>query len=75
MTGEDKERLLNLFDIIDGHGTLRDARQVAGLTINQAAKVLAWPRERILALEDGAEATKAERAALCEAYDVKGWLP
>ena len=51
MTNEDEARLNKLFAIVAGHGTLREAREAAGLTLGQASRVLGWPRERIAALE------------------------
>lgn len=72
-TAEDLARIARVKAIIQGHGTLAEARETAGLSVGQAAKLLGWPRERILALEAGATATTAERGALCDAYDVAGW--
>lgn len=74
MTNEDEARLNKLFAIVAGHGTLREAREAAGLTLGQASRVLGWPRERIAALEDGAEPTDTERSILLDAYDVEGWV-
>ena len=74
MTNEDETRLSKLFAIVAGHGTLREAREAAGLTIGQASRVLGWSRDRIAAMEDGAEPTEVERAAMLEAYGVDGWV-
>ena len=75
MIATDREKLNRLFDILEGKGTLTEARTAAGLSIGQAAKFLGWPAERLRTLESGAEPTDGERAALCKAYDVEGWVP
>lgn len=73
MIATDREKLNRLFDIMEGKGTLAEARSAAGLSIGQAAKFLGWPSDRLRELEAGADPTDAERTALCDAYDVRGW--
>lgn len=75
MTPTDERKMRRLFAIKSGWGELSDAREAAGLSTGQAVKVLGLSRDRLRELEAGADASPDERKALCDAYDVTGWVP
>lgn len=69
----DLRKLADIQAVIDGHGSLKDARETAGLTLTQASTVTGLRRNRLEELEQGAAATHEERAVLCTAYAVESW--
>lgn len=75
MTPEDQEKLARLQAVIDGHGTMREAREASGLSLKQAMRVTGLSEEKLLRLEKGTEEpTPDEHALLCLTYDVAGWV-
>jgi hypothetical protein len=70
---EDAAKLQDLLRVTGGGGSPVECREAAGLSLGQAAKVTGLARERIEAIEQGAEATAEEFAKLTTAYDVPGW--
>ena len=69
----DAGRLARVVEIHNGGGTVREARVASGLSLGQTARLTGWARERVTALELGAEPTPAEREVLCELFDVRGF--
>jgi len=70
---EDAAKIRDMLRVTGGGGSPSECREAAGLTVGQAAKVAGVPRERIEAIEQGAEATAEEFAKLTTAYNVPGW--
>jgi hypothetical protein len=66
----DREAIARMKRRLAGQLTMTEAREDAGLSLGQAARVTEIPRERLEVLEAGAAPTESERAVLCEAYDV-----
>lgn len=71
---DDLGRVARIMEVEKGNGTLAECRDAAGLSLGQAATVTGLSRERLRALEGGAEATDEERRTLCLAYAVDGWI-
>lgn len=53
MTADDKQQLRDVLRVTEGGGTMREAREHAGLSVGQAAKVLGTPRDHLRAVENG----------------------
>jgi len=69
----DAAKLVRAVRVSQGHCTIREAREAAGLSVGQAARVLSWPRQRVIDVEGGDAATAGELSALAEAYGVDGF--
>lgn len=70
----DLGRVAQIEEIREGHGTFRHAREAAGLSVGQTARLTGWPRARVVELEAGEAPTPEERATLCELFDVAGFV-
>lgn len=70
---DDLPKLDALLRVVDGGGTLVEARAEAGLSPGQAARVSGIAKDRLLALEAGAALTADEWALLTVLYDVAGF--
>lgn len=74
MTEADKALLRDVIRVTDGGGTMREAREHAGLSVGQAAKMLGIDRGMLAAYEDCALPTPAEvRKRMMDLYDVDGF--
>ncbi len=75
MRPEDKARLKDLIRVLDGGGTMEEAREAAGLTPGQAATMLGLSREVLTAYERGALRVPEDvRARMLDLYDVAGFV-
>lgn len=74
MSPEDKARLDKVSRVLEGHGTLTEARETAGLSIAQAARLSGIEALRLNELEsDNAGLTTQEHRLLTILYDVPGF--
>ena len=74
MTDDDKARLRDVIRVTDGCGTMREAREHAGLSVGQSAKMLGIDRGLLAAYEDRALPTPAEvRGRMMDLYEVDGF--
>lgn len=73
MTPDDQRKIDRILRICQGGGTVAEAREVSGLSMGQARRVLGFTRERMAALESGATPTAREYAMMAEAFDVAGF--
>lgn len=71
----DLGRTAAVLEITKGGGTPGQARVAAGLSLGQAAKLLGWSRERLVAVECCGTMSAEERGELAAVYDVAGFAP
>lgn len=72
MTADDKAQLRDVIRVTDGGGTMREAREHAGLSVGQAAKMLGTKVRTLLAVESGsASPSPMMRVMMLALYDVE----
>lgn len=73
MADADKQHLRDVLRVVDGGGTMREAREHAGLSLGQAAKVLHTTRDHLRAVENGEARDDLLVRRMMAAYDAKGF--
>lgn len=74
MTEADKALLRDVIRVTDGGGTMREAREHAGLSVGQAAKMLGTKTSTLRAVESGsASPSPMMRVMMLALYDVDGF--
>lgn len=69
----DLQRVARMLAIGEGRGTPAQAREAAGLSVGQAAKLLEWLSARLRSIEAGEAMSSGERAKLLDLYGVQGF--
>lgn len=70
----DYSKLARTLEIAAGRGTVREARETAGLSIGQAMTLVPWDRARMEEIEASGIMSPEEHAKLCSLYDVVGFV-
>lgn len=67
-------KIARTLEIAAGRGTIREAREAAGLSLGQAVRLVPWDRAHMEAIEATGVMLPEERAALCSVYGVAGFV-
>jgi hypothetical protein len=70
----DLAKVARTLEIAGGRGTVREARETAGLSIGQAMRLVPWDRARMEEIEATGIMSPEEHTALCSLYDVAGFV-
>jgi len=73
MTDADKARLRDVIRVTDGGGTMREAREHAGLSVGQAALLLRTNAAHLRAVERGDARDDLLVRRMCKVYVAKGF--